>query len=984
MLWLSGIWRHFAGRHYRKFIKQCAPVIRQIHRFDESYGSLTDEELRGKTEEFKKRILAGESPDWLLPEAFAVVMSACRRLCGKTLLVCGQFQKWEMVPYDEQLMGGIALHSRKIAELATGEGKTLMATLPLYLNALTGKNCQLVTVNDYLARRDSEWMGNVYDMLGLSVGCIQNGMPPNARKKAYACDITYGTASEFGFDYLRDNGLASSAEEQVQREHFFCIVDEVDSILIDEARTPLIISGPMGEDRMGPFKELCPAVAKLADLQLQLCNRLVTEAKEALDKKPNDESALRKLAQVRMAMPTHRQLLKLVESNAIERKLDRLERELGSELRRDEKFRLKEELYFTIDERQNSADLTELGRQTLYPDDPDSFLLPDLSAVFAEIERNSELDGTEKDKIKQAATVRLEEIGQRIHCIGQLLRAHTLFERDQHYIVHNGQVVIVDANTGRAMPGRRWSDGLHQAIEAKEGLEIQRENRTFATITIQNYFRMYEKLAGMTGTAETEAHEFRDIYGVSVVVIPTHRPCIRRDADDEIYKTRREKYAAVIRDIEEAHKRGQPVLVGTTSVEASQLIDKMLQHNGLPHTVLNAKFHEMEANIIAKAGAIGAITIATNMAGRGTDIKLADGAAELGGLLVLGTERHEARRIDRQLRGRCARQGDPGSSKFYISLEDDLMRLFANRGAIGAMLERTFKEGDVLTHPLLNRSIGHAQKKIEQQNYSIRKRLLQYDDVLNTQREVIYSLRNSVLRDGDSRPVLWEFVGDFIARFLADGQNPKNAVAATDRSIYDPLRGIFPIKFTDEELTPMDDTQRQKFLIERVREAYAVKEKIEDAVSLRRLEKIILLRAIDTHWQQHLSAMDDLRHSVGLRAYAQKNPLYEYKTEAFAQFEDLLHAIHRDVAFAMFRSATSLNAFRNLVRQLQRPEDGSSTNDGGMVTVDWASLRGRVAGQAQPQKGPGPRATKTRRITPDRNVRAKNRTPKKNLNPIKE
>jgi preprotein translocase subunit SecA len=951
-------------------------VVQQIHSFVEGYGSLTDDELRGKTEEFKKRFQGMESLDRLLPEAFAAVMSACHRLSGKTLSVCGQLQKWEMVPYDEQLMGGIALHSKKIAELATGEGKTLMATLPLYLNALTGKNCQLVTVNDYLARRDSEWMGNVYNLLGLSVGCIQNGMSTDARKKAYACDITYGTASEFGFDYLRDNGLASTADEQVQREHFFCIVDEVDSILIDEARTPLIISGPMEEDRMGPFKELCPSVAKLAELQIQLCNRLVTEAKEVLDKKPTDESALRKLAQVRMGMPTHRQLLKLLEANGIERKLNRLEVEMGSELRRDEKFHLKEELYFTIDERQNAADLTELGRKTLYPDDPDSFLLPDLSVVFTEIERTSELSDAEKDKMKQAAAVQLEKVGQRIHCIGQLLRAHTLFERDQHYIVHNGQVIIVDANTGRAMLGRRWSDGLHQAIEAKEQLEIQRENRTFASVTIQNYFRMYEKLAGMTGTAETEAQEFRDIYGLSVVVIPTHRPCIRRDADDEIYKTRREKYAAVIRDIEAAHERGQPVLVGTASVEASQLIDKMLQHNNLPHTVLNAKLHEMEANIIARAGEIGAITIATNMAGRGTDIRLAEGTAALGGLMILGTERHEARRIDRQLRGRCARQGDPGSSKFYISLEDDLVRLFANRGAIGAMLDRTFKEGDVLSHPLLNRSIAHAQKKIEQQNYSIRKRLLQYDDVLNTQREVIYSLRNSVLRDMDSRPLIWEFVGDFIAHFLADAQHLENTLPVNEE-MFAPLRAIFPIKFSDEEIAPMDDMCRRKFLSKRVQEAYAIKEEIEDATSLRRLEKIVLLRAIDSRWQQHLSAMDDLRHSVGLRAYAQKNPLYEYKTEAFVQFEELLHSIHRDVAFALFRSATSLNAFRQMFNQLQQAENNNQKASG-TITLDWASMHAHIAGQSWPQKCA--KTTKTRQVTQAKNAtstRTKNRTGKK-------
>ncbi|MDR2667701.1 MAG: preprotein translocase subunit SecA [Puniceicoccales bacterium] len=913
VLGIGKLWRRLAGRHYRKFVKRCEPIVGKINDFDRQFCSLDDGQLRAKSEEFRRRIGGGESLDDILPEAFAAVKNAARRLCGSRFTVCGEEIEWKMVPYDVQLIGGIALHSNKIAEMATGEGKTLVATLPLYLNALTGRNCQLVTVNDYLARRDSEWMGKLFSFLGLSVGCIQSGMEPDERKEAYACDITYGTASELGFDYLRDMGLAISAEDQVQRGHYFCIVDEIDSVLIDEARTPLIISGPVMENRSLPYGELCSTVERLTQLQLQLCNRLVAEAKELLEKNPGDGDGFLKLYAVRLGMPKHRQLCKLMESGALAKRLEKLEGEMASDLHRDERFELKETLYFTVDERQNSADLTELGRKTLFPEDPDAFVVPDLASICAEIDRSDEVTLQEKQQKKMEAAERAAAIGERIHCIGQLIRANTLFERDQHYIVHGGQVLIVDQNTGRAMVGRRWSDGLHQAIEAKEGLEIQRENRTLATITVQNYFRLYEKLAGMTGTAETEAQEFQDIYRLSVVAIPTNVPCVRRDGDDVVYKTRREKYAAVIADIESSQAKGQPVLVGTTSVEASELLARMLQAKKLPHAVLNAKFHEAEAKIIAKAGEVGAITIATNMAGRGTDITLGDGVRALGGLRVIGTERHEARRIDRQLRGRCARQGDPGESQFYVALEDDLMRLFAGRGPMGALLDRTFREGDVLAHPLINRSIASAQRKVEQQNYAMRRRLLQYDDVLSAQRDIIYSLRDSVLHVERPWLIVAELVQNLLSRLCAfDGNDSASAEAAAVQ-----LGAMFPIAISVNELLQNSEESRIQLAMERMGKAYAIKESLEKPEDIVRLERIILLRSIDRHWQEHLSSMDDLRNSVGLRSYAQKNPLYEYKTEAFEHFRQMMADIERDVAFSLFRSASSAEKLREMIGTMQ-------------------------------------------------------------------
>ena len=746
---LSFLLKPFAGRHYRKFLEKARPIVAKINELDKSYTSLTDEQLRAKTDEFRNRVAAGETLDQILPEAFAAVKNAARRLVGHQAIVCDHEMTWDMVHFDVQLIGGIALHQGNISEMATGEGKTLVATLPLYLNSLNGRNAQLVTVNDYLARRDSEWMGQLYGFLGVTVGCIQQQMSPDVRREMYGRNITYGTASEFGFDYLRDNGMATRKEDQVQRDHWYCIVDEIDSILVDEARTPLIISGPAPIEREQPFTRLRPSVDRLVNDQTRLCNRLVGEAKEILDNKDRTieqrDLAIRKLVQVKMGNPKNKLLLRLMENPEWRKLLDRVETELNSDLNKDELYHLKENLLYVIDERQHQADLTEIGRKHLRPDNPDAFMMPDLATEFSDLERDTAIPPEKREELKLAAHQRYAVISEEIHAISQLLRAYSLYERDIEYVVQDGKVMIVDENTGRVMTGRRWSDGLHQAVEAKEGVMIERETRTYATITIQNYFRMYEKLSGMTGTAETEATEFSDIYRLSVQVIPTNKPCIRIDKNDVIFKTRRDKYNAVLREIEGANKRGQPVLVGTTSVEASEVLSRMLKRAGVIHTVLNAKFHQQEAEIVSRAGLKGAVTIATNMAGRGTDIKLGEGVREQEGLYVIGTERHESRRIDRQLRGRCSRQGDPGLTKFFLSLEDDLMRLFLQGNLASRLMEGSMQEGEELEHPLLNRSIESAQKKVEQQNYAIRKRLLQYDDVLNQQREVVYGIRNAAI-----------------------------------------------------------------------------------------------------------------------------------------------------------------------------------------------------------------------------------------------
>ena len=943
---LASLFKRLAGRHYRKFLESARPVVARINEVENTYQALTDEQLRAKTEEFRARVKGGEALDAILPEAFAAVKNAARRLVGQTVNVCDHELGWDMVHFDVQLIGGLAIHQGKIAEMATGEGKTLVSTLPLYLNALTGRNTQLVTVNDYLARRDSEWMGHLYRFLGLTVGCIQQQMPSALRREMYGCDVTYGTASEFGFDYLRDNGMATRAEDQVQRDHWFCIVDEIDSIVVDEARTPLIISGPAPIEREQPFTRLKPSIDGLVSAQLRLCNKLVGEAKALLDANPNPkledfQQALRRLMQVKLGNPKNKLLLRIMEQPGHRKALDKFETEMNSDLQKAELYRLKEDLYYVIDERQHQADLSELGRRTLRPDEPDAFVLPDLATEHSEIDKDAKLSLEEREERKRASQERYAQVSEQIHAISQLLRAYSIYERDVEYVVAEGKVMIVDENTGRVMPGRRWSDGLHQAIEAKEGVNIERETRTYATITIQNYFRLYDKLAGMTGTAETEATEFSDIYKLAVQVVPTNKPCIRIDRNDSIFKTRHDKFAAVVKEIEEAHRRGQPVLVGTVSVESSEVLSRMLKRANLVHTVLNAKFHAQEADIVARAGQRGAITIATNMAGRGTDIKLGEGVRELGGLYVIGTERHESRRIDRQLRGRCSRQGDPGLTKFFLSLEDDLMRLFLQGNLASKLMEGSMKEGEELEHPWLNRSIESAQKKVEQQNYSIRKRLLQYDDVLNQQREVVYGIRNGAIHSERPKVIIFEQVEEEVfARLEAAGIGEKSgASSAAIESAVGWLNTHFPISLRVEDMAGNNIDALAAKVLQRIRDAYAVKESVEIPEALGGLERYVVINGIDRHWQEHLTEMEELRRSIGLRSYGQKDPLVEYKGEAYKFFEELMINVRGQICTGLFRSASNLQAFENMLAQLSRTArtQGPESGGGGAVAVSAAA-----------------------------------------------
>ena len=937
----KSILKSLKGRHHRKYIKKCAPAVREINRIEKEYQSLSDEQLKAKTPELMERFQQGETLDTLLPEAFAVVKNGARRLCGQTIDICDQPILWEMVHYDVQLIGGMALHDRHIAEMATGEGKTLVSTCPLYLNAISGKNCQLATVNDYLARRDSHWMGALFEFLGLTVGCIQNNMPSAERRLMYEKNITYGTASEFGFDYLRDNGMATCKDDQVQKDHFFCIIDEADSILVDEARTPLIISGPMRDDHPLPFGEMKSLVMKLFDTQLKQCNQLAEEAKKVFgkDELSDDEAdeATAKIYQVKKGMPTNRQFMKMMENAQIRKKFEKFDLEMNSDYNKERAHQLKEELHYVIDEKNQQADLTEVGRSLISPKDPDGFVIPDLATIYVEIDRDTESSDDAKREKKEVAETEFQTRSERIHTVSQLLRAYGLYEKDKQYVVQGGKVMIVDENTGRLMPGRRWSNGLHQAVEAKEGVAIEKETKTYATITIQNYFRMYDKLAGMTGTAETEAGEFHDIYRLGVMVIPTHRDCVRKDLNDLMFKGRRQKFNQVLEDLTEAHKKEQPVLIGTASVESSEVFSRMLKRANIRHTVLNAKFHEKEAEIVSEAGQRGAVTIATNMAGRGTDIKLGEGVKELGGLLVLGTERHESRRIDRQLRGRCARQGDPGASRFYVSLEDDLMRLFANQGALSKMLEKSFGDDEVLEHGTLDWSIQNAQKKVEQQNYSIRKRLLQYDDVLNRQREIVYSIRNDVLLEDDPGKILIELVEEEVEGRIGGIPLPEfKATHAEDMPELESLLAswvnvTFPLSIRLEDLIGKTEDEVKVLLLEKITGAYEGKRKLEDPDQLQSLERYVVVNAVDIHWQDHLTEMDELRRSVGLRGYGQKDPLSEYKNEAFRAFEEMMVSMRSDVCSGMFRSSTNLAAFENMLSNLSNVAkvSGPDTSSGG-------------------------------------------------------
>jgi len=959
------IFKKIIGSKNDREVKKLRPLVARINELEQELQSLSDEQLRQKTVGWKAQLSAIQDNaelaaklDEILPESFAVVKSACRRMCGQDVIVRGHPLKWEMVPFDVQLIGGIALHSSKIAEMATGEGKTLVATAPVYLNALTGRGVHVVTVNDYLAARDSEWMGAVYRYLGLSVGCILHDQSPMVRREQYACDITYGTNAEFGFDYLRDNGMATRKEEQVQRGHYFAIVDEVDSILIDEARTPLIISGPAVRTYDEQYGQWKPLVESIVRAQERLCARFLSEASELLKKlhpadgsNPPNPTALEReigllLFRVKTGQPRSEALMTLLEDTANLKLMNDAELSLHADQKKIELYAEKEQLLFAIDEKSHEADLTEKGRSFLSPKDPDAFVLPDLSTAMHDIDVGPEQDGRKRMEAKTKLQTEFEAKAQKIHAISQLLKAYSLYQKDVEYVVQENKVIIVDQNTGRLMTGRRWSDGLHQAVEAKEGVEIERETQTLATITIQNYFRLYHKLAGMTGTAETEAAEFLDIYKLGLLVIPTNRPIARKDANDSVYKTKREKFAAVLNEIKTIHGQGRPVLVGTISVEVSEQISRMLQREKLVHSVLNAKYHQQEAEIVTRAGQRGAITIATNMAGRGTDIKLGPGVAELGGLHVLATERHEARRIDRQLRGRCARQGDPGSSHFFIGLEDDLMRLFGSDKIVKYMEKMGLEEGQELEHPLLNRSIGQAQKRVEQHNFQQRKRTLEYDDVMNKQREVIYGFRNEIINSNDVRDQLMDIMEEVVIQKVEQYTKPEyDAEEWQVRALADWVNLNFPLGIPEEEIvkaaqsgteTPVPDSIYDglgpaqfavcNLLSDSIRKAYEVKISFEEPEKLATVERYTVLSAIDKLWQEHLYEMDSLRYSIGLRAHGQRDPLIEYKAEAFKIFDELMISIKSEICHNIFRSASSLMAFENFLRNIpqQTKHDASS------------------------------------------------------------
>ncbi|MGL4398639.1 MAG: preprotein translocase subunit SecA [Luteolibacter sp.] len=897
----------------------------------------------------------------ILPEAYAVVKNGARRLCGTEIIVNDRPLAWEMVHFDVQLIGGIALHRGMIAEMQTGEGKTLVATLPVYLNALTGLGVHVVTVNDYLAKRDSEWMGSLFRFLGLTVGTIQNQMPPWERRAEYACDITYGTNAEFGFDYLRDNGMASTKDEQVQRGHYLAIIDEVDSILIDEARTPLIISGPSTQSSH-QFDKYKPLVEQLVKKQTELCNNLASEAKQLLDA-GDPVSAGRNLFKLKLGQPRNRQLMRFMEEPEMRKLLEKAELSFHQDAQKKELFALKEELYFTIDEKGHDSDLMEMGREFLSPGDPESFTLPDLGTLYADIDTNRELTDEQRNAAKDDLQVNMDRQAEKIHNISQLLKAYCVFEKDVQYVVKDDKVIIVDENTGREMPGRRWSDGLHQAVEAKEDVSIEKETQTFATITIQNYFRLYQKLAGMTGTAETEAAEFHDIYRLDVLPIPTNTANIRIDENDQVFKTRREKFNAVISKIEEAHAKGQPVLCGTASVEASETLARMLKRAKIPHSVLNAKFHQQEAEIISRAGHLGAVTVSTNMAGRGTDIKLAPGVPEVGGLFVIGTERHQSRRIDRQLRGRCSRQGDPGRSQFFISFEDDLMRNFAAADRMTQMMERFgMKEGEALEHSWLNRSVETAQKRVEQRDYTGRKRVLDFDDVMNMQREVVYGYRNEVLTTEVPRDLVNEIIEETIPAKVHEYLADRDEKQPDYNELLHWVNATLPVNISAEDfLNAHNEEAISAMLVDKVKQAYNVRVGDLPMEVLDQEERRMVLVAIDKQWQAHLYNMDALREGVGLRAQGQKDPLIEYKNEAYNLFVTLMDSIKQEALQNLFRSAANLEAFlRQLHSAPQQLHGGEAA-----LTQDNVATSGS-SGNLNPATVPSPAGTTLKLNLPKR------------------
>ena len=939
------------------------------------------EEVWNKVDKIEKTILdrTEEILDEALPEAFSIVKDTARRFAENAEIVVtatdrdrefatkfdfvrieddkaiyqnhwvagGNDMTWDMVHYDVQLIGGVVLHKGKIAEMATGEGKTLVATLPVFLNALSGNGVHVVTVNDYLAKRDSEWMGPLYMFHGITVDCIDKHIPnSNGRRAAYNADITFGTNNEFGFDYLRDN-MATAPSDLVQRKHNYAIVDEVDSVLIDDARTPLIISGPTpkGEDQL--FEEFLPNVEKVVEAQRKLCNQILLEAKQKIhsdDKKVQEEGALL-LFRTFKGLPKSKALIKFLSEPGVKATMLKTE-EFYMQDNMRQMHVVTDPLYFVIDEKMNSIELTDLGIDLLTSGtgDPTFFVLPDIAAELAQLD-NLGLSPEDRTARRDAMITNYSIKSERVHTVNQLLKAYTLFEKDDQYVVMDNKVMIVDEQTGRIMDGRRYSDGLHQAIEAKERVKVEAATQTFATITLQNYFRMYHKLSGMTGTAETEAGELWDIYKLDVVVIPTNRPILRKDMNDRIYKTAREKYNAVIEEIVSLVEQGRPVLVGTTSVEISELLSRMLSLRKIEHNVLNAKLHQREADIVAQAGRKGTVTIATNMAGRGTDIKLTPEVKEAGGLAIIGTERHESRRVDRQLRGRSGRQGDPGSSVFYISLEDHLMRLFASDRIASLMDRMGFKEGEVLENNMLSKSVEKAQKKVEENNFGIRKRLLEYDDVMNSQREVIYTRRRHALmgeRIGmDVLNMLYDVTEGIVTRYK-DGEDYEGFVAEmfstlavevelTEEQfrkerenelvdvVFDEVYKTFKRRCDTiasvaypviHQVREEHGTQYERIVVPITdgRRVYNIAVNLEEADAsegksiVKELEKSISLYTLDEAWKEHLREMDELRNSVQNASYENKDPLLIYKLESYELFKTMIDSMNRKASAILMRA----------------------------------------------------------------------------------
>ena len=1026
------------GNKKAKDLKELKPYVGLINAEYAKLTNISDDELRARTDTFRKRIQAyikdinaeieakkkeaEEMEDLaqtqalydqgeklvkkrnelleevlmeLLPEAFAVVKETARRLTeNQQLLVtatdwdrqiaekkanvkiegdkavwankwdaAGAEIEWKMVHYDVQLIGGVVLHQGKIAEMATGEGKTLVATLPVYLNALTGYGVHLVTVNDYLARRDCEWNAPIFEFHGITVDCIDYHDPnSDARRAAYLADVTYGTNNEFGFDYLRDN-MTSHPDFLVQRRHHYAIIDEIDSVLIDEARTPLIISGPVPQGDKHEYYALKPRVERLMRQQQRLVNNFLAEAKKNLnsDKKEDAKAAGLALFRCHRGLPRHKALIKYLSEPGVKAAMLKTEAFYLADKGKNMHI-ADDEMFFTIDEKNNQVELTDKGREliTQQGEDANLFVMPDVAVVLNEIDQDATLSEDEKVRKKDQLAREFAEKSERLHTINQLVKAYALFEKEIEYIVAEGKVMIVDEQTGRVLPGRRYSDGLHQAIEAKENVKVEAATQTFATVTLQNYFRMYHKLSGMTGTAETEASEFFQIYKLDVVVVPTNKPIIRKDSNDLVFKTKREKYNAVIDEVEKMQEAGRPILVGTTSVEVSELLSRLMDRRKIEHNVLNAKQHQREAEIVAGAGLPGAVTVATNMAGRGTDIKLGKGVIEAGGLAIIGTERHESRRIDRQLRGRSGRQGDPGSSQFYVSLEDDLMRLFGSERISKIMDRLGIKEGEVIQHGMITKSITNAQKKVEENNFSMRKRLLEYDDVMNSQREVVYRRRRNALFGERMRVDLDNMLYDLCQKISEDhyhsldvegiqfttirmlSVDPKVTIEDLNNmneqmvgeKIYDEARKYYKRKTKHLAETTFRGMQNIKknhpkvSLVEinftdgskRVRVTVEMERALEtEGMSVAQtLEKSVMLGVIDEKWKNHLREMDELRTSVQMASFEQKDPLVVYKFESYELFQQMLAAINQQVISLVFKA--EIEVPKENVQQSQGPK----------------------------------------------------------------